>query len=257
MFNSEILSWLRSEFVVFVLAALGGIVVIIGLWWEYKSTDETRYEKAEIDEFRSLKSLEKRGEKWVIAGIIIEVIVAVLFAWRDDWHIRQIETAQHNADPRNLPINSISGYGRIIVRPKQGAETQFAMSLPQAFPDEEEQYSDSEIKKNETALFIFGKSPINEPQNGAVKMGGVAQVVFIGTLAGESIGIKRSKPYSPNICFDLRFDFGSVWNPNNVTINELKYVQIEYIGNGLIAPPSEVIGGKFVVFANKNWPKTF
>jgi len=111
--DSSTLSWLKSEVLVFIFAAIGGIVVIIGLWWEYKATDESRYENAGIDEFRSLKSLEKKGEKWVIFGIVIEVIVAVAFACRDDWHIRNIEK---NSDPLNLPISQVFAILKLEVK---------------------------------------------------------------------------------------------------------------------------------------------
>jgi len=108
MVDSETLSWLRSESWIFGLAAIGGVIVLIGLWMEYVSTDEKRYGKTDIQGFRKLKAKEKRGEIWVMAGIAVEIAVAVGFACRDDWHIRQIENAQKNADPRFRTISDIA-----------------------------------------------------------------------------------------------------------------------------------------------------
>ena len=119
MVDSASLSWLRSELWIAVVAALGGAIVFIGLLMEYISTDEKRYEKADINGFRQLKSLEKMGEKWVMFGIVVEIAVAIGFAWRDDWHIRQIEIAQQKADPHNLPIKSLTAYAMVEVRPLQ------------------------------------------------------------------------------------------------------------------------------------------
>jgi hypothetical protein len=256
MIDSSTLSWLRSEFVVFALAALGGVVVIIGLCWEYKSTDETRYEKADIGEFRSLKALEKRGERWVIAGIIIEVIVAVLFALRDDWHIKQMIKDQANADTRNLPIQSIKGFARIKIRPKEGRETEFATNLHQAWNGGEPEFSDLEMKKGETVLLTFWESPINGPSSDVAVIGIVAQVVFVGTEMGKVTGVRRAMPYVPNICFDLSFNNPNVENLNAVTFNELKYVQISGLGRDEVLPPLQVLGGEITLVAGA-WPKTF
>ena len=66
--------------------------------------------------------------------------------------------------------------------------------------------------------------------------------------------------YDPNICFDLIFDSTkqpSFSNPNDVTFNELKFVQFEGLGKEEVQPPLRVIGGQIVLTVNGFWPKTF
>jgi hypothetical protein len=78
---------------------------------EYKSTEEERYEKADIAGYRRLKSLEKTGEKWVIFGIVVEIAVAVVFAWRDDSHIREI----NSSTPSNMHVATASATAIILL----------------------------------------------------------------------------------------------------------------------------------------------
>jgi hypothetical protein len=106
-----------KEFIFCFSAAIGGLVVLRGLWLEYVSTDEKRYEKADIDGFRSLKSKEKCGEIWVMVGIWIEVAVAMLFAGIDVWDKHEINKNAAQNDPHNFPILSVLGYAMIEVRP--------------------------------------------------------------------------------------------------------------------------------------------
>jgi hypothetical protein len=123
MLDSASLSWLRSELFIAIFAAIGGIIVLIGLWMEYVSTDEKRYESVGIDGFRSLKSKEKRGEKWVMWGILVEVAVAVVFACRDDAHIRQMKIAEERANPRNQPISEVTAFADLIVNGTNNVRT--------------------------------------------------------------------------------------------------------------------------------------
>ncbi len=254
MIDSPSLSWLKSEFWIAGIAAAGGIIVLIGLWKEYVSTDEKRYEKTDIKGFRLLKALEKRGEIWVMVGIVIEIAVAVGFAWRDDWHIRQMEIANKNADTRNLPIKSISGYARVVVRLSGNREMKLAGDLHETGPNSEPLFSNVEMNKSETVLLVFGKHSNSDSEEGLAEMGIVGQVVFVGRIGA------RHPIYDPNICFDLIFDSTkqpNFWNPNDVTFNELKFVQIEGLGKDELQLPIEVIEGRIVLSVNGFWPKTF
>jgi hypothetical protein len=109
--NLENLAWFKSELVIFCFAAFGGLIVIVGLWMEYTSEDEKRYKN--IDNFRSLKATGKRGEIIVMAGILVEIAVAIGFAARDDSHMRQIEI---NNNPMNQPISSVFAQVTIVER---------------------------------------------------------------------------------------------------------------------------------------------
>jgi hypothetical protein len=109
-------SLLTKEIGFSVVAALGGLIVLIGLWMEYVSTDEKRYESVDIKGFRKLKSKEKRGEKWVMAGIGIEIIVAVTFAALDVREKHDINGQAEANAPRNQPISEMSATAVLIVK---------------------------------------------------------------------------------------------------------------------------------------------
>jgi hypothetical protein len=150
-------------------------------------------------------------------------------------------------------------YARIKVRPKGAIETKFVDNLYNsrfAFSHDEPQFSDLEMQKNEWVVLIFCKSPISNAASDVATLGIKAQVVFVGTELSEGIGIRKEKPYVPNICFDLTFNNSNISNPNEVTFNELKYVQIEGLGRDEVQQPLEVLGGEITLVAGE-WPKTF
>jgi hypothetical protein len=103
--SSESSSLLTKEIVFGSLAAIGGACVLRGLWMEYVSTDEKRYESIDIKGFRELKIKEKRGEKWVMVGIVVEITVAVLFAALDVKEKHDINKQNEANDPRNASIS--------------------------------------------------------------------------------------------------------------------------------------------------------
>jgi hypothetical protein len=257
MVDSSTLSWFRSEILIFGGAAIGGVLVLIGLWMEYVSTDEKRYENVDIDGFRALKSKEKRGEKLVMWGIILEIMVAVIFAGRDDWHVRQMDIANKNADPRNQPINAISGYAIVEVRAKGSREINLAKNLHQILEDRNginfDLTTSQKLQQNpEIIELLFGKSPTEAPLEPP------GSVVIVGWIDSVNTISDDSKPYVPNFGFVLHFSGGSLWNRDAVTFNELKFVQIEGLGNaGEVQPPLEVIGGQITLKVNLDWPKTF
>jgi hypothetical protein len=257
-FVSSISASLLAKAVVFsFFAAVGGVILLIGLWMEFKRDKQTEKEWfSDINEFWKAKRKSRRGEKWVIAGVAIEIMVAVLFATLDVWDKYEINKHEAQSDTRNLPIQAIRGYARIKIRPKEGRETQFARSLHEAWHGSEPEYSDLEMKKGETVLLIFWKSPINDPNNGVAVIGLVANVVFVGTELGQGIAVRKELPYVPNICFDFVFNNSQVENLNEVTFNELKYVQVEGLGKDEVQNPLEVIGGEITISAGE-WPKTF
>jgi hypothetical protein len=98
--------WWVWEIVWSFVPAIGAVVVLIGLWMEYKSEDERRFKT--INDFRSLKKKAKCGEKLVIAGVALEIVFSIGFAFKADWHTRQIEIANENAAPRNQPITRLA-----------------------------------------------------------------------------------------------------------------------------------------------------
>jgi len=133
---------------------------------------------------------------------------------------------------------------------------QFVRNLHQVSANSEPIFSPAQMQKGETAILYLAKHPMNDP--GAVEMGVVAQVVFVGTVLGEGIGVRKSLPYVPNICFDLSFNSqqSGVWNLNDVTFNELNFVQIVGVGRDEVLTPMVVIGGEIDLKLGL-WRKTF
>jgi len=237
------------------LALIGGVLVLAGLWKEHKS-EKPWY--SNLSDLRARKLRAECGWKMVMWGIFIETVIGAAFVANDVWDIWHINNKAASADTRNLPIKFISGYARIEVQPHGEREIQFVKNLHQTLPNDEPVFSNEEMNKSEGALLIFDTLPNNDPETGIAEMGIEAQVVFLGTVVSNNL------PYVPNICFDLTFDSRAgrtgdvgLWNPNAVTFNELKFVQIEGLGNNEVQPPLEVIGGEIVVCVNGSWQKTF
>ena len=101
-------------------ASIGGLAVLVGLWMEY-SAEKKWY--ANLDDFRSQKSKEKWGEKLVMLGIVLEVIIGFTVAAKDE--IVEIKTTEQMAqtstnlakiDPLKQPIVSATAQAFIFFR---------------------------------------------------------------------------------------------------------------------------------------------
>jgi len=92
--------WFVSQAVIWFLAAIGGVVVLVGLWMEYKG--------GKVGYFHKAKKLTEHGEIWVMVGVAIEVIVGIGFAAREGWEARQIKAEIVANDPRNWSLNSVT-----------------------------------------------------------------------------------------------------------------------------------------------------
>jgi len=98
-FLESIPSWIWP-----VLAALGGGIVLIGLWMEYTSKIESPDLYKNINDFWSLKSRNKWGEIWVMIGIGFEIVIGIIFAFKEE-----------SEAPLNQPISLISAVVRFNV----------------------------------------------------------------------------------------------------------------------------------------------
>jgi hypothetical protein len=107
LFSSTPVSWLLGQAVIWGLAAIGGIIVIRGLWLEYKG-GKNGY-------FHAQKRMTEHGEIWVIVGVAVEIIVGVGFAVRDGLQARQTAIEIARQDPMNRPISQISAILRFKI----------------------------------------------------------------------------------------------------------------------------------------------
>jgi hypothetical protein len=98
-----------SAAIIPIVACIGGVFAFFGLLIEDEAAKDEKKQTPEI--FVADVSIAKAKGRfgwWVLMlGIAIEIGVAFWSAYRDDWHIRQMEKAQQDADPRNQPISSI------------------------------------------------------------------------------------------------------------------------------------------------------
>jgi hypothetical protein len=97
-----------AEAWVITLAAIGGVIVLIGLLLEKFS--EKKWHK-NINDFRRCESRRCWGEWFVMAGILVEIIVAA-FSANDAWQTRQMAIKN---DPRNATISEISATAILVV----------------------------------------------------------------------------------------------------------------------------------------------
>lgn len=88
-----------------LLASVGGIIVLAGLWMEY-SAGKKWYRN--LDDFRSQKSKEKWGEKIVMLGIILEIVIGFAVAAKDEHDIKQAKITADKNNPLNQPVSDIS-----------------------------------------------------------------------------------------------------------------------------------------------------
>src|ERR1035441_2281257 len=101
-----------STFWIVLIACIGGLVVLVGLWFEAFS--EKKWFR-DIKSFRRWQTLRVWGERLVIGGIVIEIIVAG-FTAIDEWRIKQIAIRN---DPHKQPIFVFSAYACVVVRPSE------------------------------------------------------------------------------------------------------------------------------------------
>lgn len=110
--------------VFFILAALGGEIVFLGLWIEEEAdkADKKEHLSSFSDEVRRIKLKSKIGWWILMGGIGFEVLAATGLAIRDDWEIRSAIANAKKNDPRNQPISEMTGVVTIIINGPDFAE---------------------------------------------------------------------------------------------------------------------------------------
>jgi hypothetical protein len=163
-----------------------------------------------------------------------------------------------NADPRNQPINAISGWAIVEVRAKGERETNLAKNLHQILADRSGMNFDlttsTKLAQNpESVELVFAKKPNDSPSE---PVG--SDIPIAGFIDSVNTVVDDAKPYVPNFAFVLHFSGSDLWNPDSLNFNEMKFAQIIGLGNaGEVQSPLEVIGGQIHLNVNRDWPKTF
>jgi hypothetical protein len=116
-FSANSSSFLTKEIIFCGLAALGGLIVLRGLWLELKSDKESEKEwYSDLNDFKKGKHKSWCGEIHVIVGIAVEIIVAVLFAAMDVKEKHDIIKYEAQSDPRSQPITYLAALVTLNVR---------------------------------------------------------------------------------------------------------------------------------------------
>jgi hypothetical protein len=108
--------WLVST-----LAALGGLAVFVGLWFEKKG-DQGEYEH--IEAFRIAKCQRKIGERLVRWGVFAEMLLGFVIATWDGWQ-------ELKSSPFNQPVSDIAATAVIEIK---GSDIKEIDTQSQFFP---------------------------------------------------------------------------------------------------------------------------
>lgn len=103
--SSSSVSSLKELGIIVFCAAIGGIVVLIGLVKEYK------WEKdwySDINDLRKSKLRRKGGEIWVIVGVALEVIIGIGFASHEWDEAKQTAINIKKNNPLKKPLAFLS-----------------------------------------------------------------------------------------------------------------------------------------------------
>jgi hypothetical protein len=83
---------------------VGGVFVSKGLWDEWKGREEREWFRSAA-EYHRAATLRKRGEVFVIIGVVIETIVAGTMFGRELWQAKRTEAEIEKNSPLNQPIS--------------------------------------------------------------------------------------------------------------------------------------------------------
>jgi hypothetical protein len=112
--SSISLSLWAKEAVFSFFAALGGGVLLWGLWLEFKEEKKPKKEWfSDLGEYRDRNQKRLSGEKWVIVGVVIEIMVGVVFAVMD---VRDKYEIGNEVDPTRLPVLNMNAF--VVLRVK-------------------------------------------------------------------------------------------------------------------------------------------
>jgi hypothetical protein len=125
--SSPSVSWWLWEALIALVAGAGGGLVFWGLWKEGPPGDEPF---PDIDAFRRHKAGARRGWNILMAGIALEIAVAVVFAVKDGWQAKQIKIAIAANDPLKRPVNSMKAEVFLWISATNSTEARMSTMMP-------------------------------------------------------------------------------------------------------------------------------
>jgi hypothetical protein len=110
-----------------LIASLGGMFVFLGLWVEKDAEKEERKYPSIFGRAVRLVKLKSEIGWWILmAGIFVEIVVAIGFAVREGWVASKMADEIAKMDPRKQPIFSMEANAVFFVR----GTTSFVQRLP-------------------------------------------------------------------------------------------------------------------------------
>jgi hypothetical protein len=112
-------TWLATTASLMFIASIGGVLVFWGLWVEGPPDDAG---PGDSEAVTRNKRKARRGWKILVAGILVEIVVAAVFAAREAWQARQTSIEISKNDPLNQPVSDVSASVVFHVRQPDVAE---------------------------------------------------------------------------------------------------------------------------------------
>jgi hypothetical protein len=231
-------SLLTKEVVFSFFAFIGGAVVLIGLWMEWRSgkKDEVESEKewfSDINKFRRRHRKSHAGEFWVMSGVFIEIIVAVVFVTMDVVDKHKFSEDVNRIDPTNLPVLNINAFVKLRVKGKDFPDLTQWESIPLS----------TNWGSKKTTLTLCGNAPNSV-------------LPSIPSMIADDFGIGTG--FSDFREYFLNFRMESVSAAMNLPLQSasksLGAAQFISIDVKFLPPQSEVLDGyAFVVVNNSLW----
>lgn len=201
------------------------------MWLEFKEEKKPKKEWfSDVGEYRDRHRKRLYGEKWVIAGVTIEIIVAVVFAVMD---VRDKYKIGEKIDPTNLPILNINAFVKLRVKGN-------------VFPDLT-QWDSIPLSTNWGSKKATAMLSANAPS---------APISSIPTMVADDFGIGSGYPDFREYFLNFRMESVSAAmnlpsQPASKSISAANFISIDV---KFLPPQSEILDGyAFVVVNNSLW----
>jgi len=245
--NEKFLAWCKNhEFSIEIWGALFWLMVVIGLAVEFryghKAKTITDRENARLTQ--NAAELNLKSEVFRLKANTLER------------EMMETKTNLANADPRSLPITSISGWIRIVVKPPSTNLAALLHLRPIWQNPPIALTNDGSLQTKSRSIFcVFGRTELAQNKSTDFQSG--------IPLSAEITSMRVFKGASPeldgNVRFDLYFDSTKegipVWNASNLSLNQFHSVQL-WISNEW-PPPQGIVGGQIDTWVNGLWKKSF
>lgn len=254
-FSSTSSSLLTKEVVFSFFAAIGGLILLIGLWLEFREGLKSEKEwYLDIDDFRKCKKKSKQGEIWVMVGVSIEVVIAIFFAVLDVKDKYEINVNADKNNPLNKPLSSVSARANIEVLMSQEAQSN-AMVKVRPIKEWQILFANLELRTLNTNI-VVKNIPISAAPGEIVPY--IGGFLSVSSSPNNSVVKSRKSEFGYNINFSedetmfYRESFNKDYAPSQwPTVGQvLTNFNVVEITQNFMPVGVEVIGGNVDIIMN-------